>query len=434
MILLFPLLLVAVAAWFFMIQARRRHGKPQYLDLGLAFLLVVTVYGTLPGLGLALASLGIGEITDSRVSDNLSFDLVLDVELMFLCFAIGLAAAYLLTRKFPTAQKQAEKPKRRQVIALVFLAAGLNLGLLLARSTIGAQQSTDYIETYLELRDLPLAVQQVFNLASQVAFSSVVAAVVFFVAWRPSKHLLVASVLVFFVGLTIFGGGSRTLAFLSLFAYFVAASVFVPKFSMRRLMPLGALAIFLFLLAGSMRGGNETGALGMLQENEFMSVFINALDLHERVLDGQIADPGFSLYLTDLMRLLPTQFIGAKVDPAVWYVETFYPGYYAAGGGLAFGVIAESVLGYGVVEAFSRGALLGLILALSANWLRPESKNPLKVFVYVWLVVMSYHAFRDTTLSLAIRALFQVAPVLLLLLAISPKSPAPHFQRASRLV
>jgi oligosaccharide repeat unit polymerase len=432
MILLFPFLLVAITLWFFLVQTRRRQGKAQYLDLGLAFLVIVTVYGTLPGVGLALAHFDIGEIRDVRVAEALDFDLVQDIQIMFLCFAVGLSTVYLWKRKYPIAEKQTETATARQVLALICIAVLLNAGLPLAKYSIGAQASADYIGTYLELREFPLFIQQIFNLASQVAFSSLVASVVFFVAWKPSKHLHVAAVLIIYVGFATLAGGSRTFAFLSLFAYLIAASVFVPRFSMSRLVPLGALALFLFLLAGNIRGEVESGVLGMLQDSEFMSIFINALDLHARVLDGEVKNLGLSFYLTDLLRLVPSQLIGAKIEPAVWYVETFYPNYHAAGGGLAFGVLAESVVGFGAVEAFARGSLLGLIFALCANALRPESRNPVRVFVYVWLTVVSYQAFRDTTLSMLVRALFQLGPVLLVLLVVSPKPGSLFVSRARR--
>lgn len=41
--------------------------------------------------------------------------------------------------------------------------------------------------------------------------------------------------------------------------------------------------------------------------------------------------------------------------------------------------------------------------------------TPMRVFVYVWFVVMSYQAIRDTTFSVFPRFVFQVLPVIVLL-------------------
>ena len=433
MILLFPFLLLAVAAWFFLSQVKERRGRSQYLDLGLAFVLIITAYGALPGAGLALAYLGVGDLNDVRVSQELDFELVQDVQVMFVLLAMGFASVYSWSRRFPRALagSRTGRVTLKQVSTLVWVAAALNIGLPLAKFFAGVEGSADYIGTYLELRTYPLIVQQLFSLTSQVAFSSLVAAIVFVVAWRPSMHLRVAAVLIVYVGFATAAGGSRANAFLSLFAYLVAASVYVPTFSMKRIAPLGALALFLFLLAGSLRGANEAGVLGMLQDGEFISVFINAVDLKARLLDGYVTDFGPSFYLTDLVRLVPAQLLdGAKIDPAVWYVETFYPDFHAAGGGLAFGVLAESVVGFGAIEALVRGALLGLLFAVCANRLRPESGNVVRVFVYVWLVVVSYQAFRDTTFSLIVRGLYQIVPVLLILMLVSQRSSPGFLSRA----
>ena len=68
MIYFFPLLLLIIGFAFWVLQAHRRRGKPNYLDIGWAFLLIVLIYGCVPGIGFLLAYLGVGEIRDSRVS------------------------------------------------------------------------------------------------------------------------------------------------------------------------------------------------------------------------------------------------------------------------------------------------------------------------------------------------------------------------------
>jgi len=99
-------------------------------------------------------------------------------------------------------------------------------------------------------------------------------------------------------------------------------------------------------------------------------------------------------------------------DPSVWYVATYYPEFHDAGGGLAFGAIAEAVIGFGVAEAFVKGGLLGVAYAFIANRCTSGPLTPVKVFVYVWCVVMSYQAIRDTTFSVFPRFVFQVLPVI----------------------
>lgn len=79
---------------------------------------------------------------------------------------------------------------------------------------------------------------------------------------------------------------------------------------------------------------------------------------------------------------------------------------------MAYGAIAESIMGFGVVDAFVRGVLLGVAYAFVTNRCMTGFITPLKVFVYVWFVVMCYQAIRDTTFSVFPRFIFQVLPVI----------------------
>ena len=122
------------------------------------------------------------------------------------------------------------------------------------------------------------------------------------------------------------------------------------------------------------------------------------------------------LYLVDLLRLIPRQVVGdLKLDPATFYTATFYPEFSEAGGGLAFGAVAESTIGFGPVEALVRGAFIGGLYA----WVRQACLGPnrtvARAFIYTWFVVLSYQSIRDTTFSVFPRFVFQMLPLLIAL-------------------
>jgi hypothetical protein len=108
-------------------------------------------------------------------------------------------------------------------------------------------------------------------------------------------------------------------------------------------------------------------------------------------------------FLGDILAVLPQQLAPyTKFDPATWYVNRFFPEYAAAGGGLAFGVIPESLLTGGIVSAAIRGAFLGLLFA-GIHRLYVHNPRRLWVFVfYVWITTLSYQAFRASTLYLLV--------------------------------
>ena len=176
-------------------------------------------------------------------------------------------------------------------------------------------------------------------------------------------------------------------------------------------------ALVLFMVAGLLRDKNpDANWLDLFLTGEFTALFINAVDLKTRFASGWWDDLRFSFYLIDIVRLIPSQLLGgAKLDPAKWYAETFYPAYYDAGGGFAFGLLSESIAGTGVFDSAVRGILLGLIFAACANRLLGHSLSVRKTFVYVWMVVLCYQSYRDTTFSLAVRGLYQLVPMLLLM-------------------
>lgn len=443
MIYLFPVLLLLICLGFWAAQARIRRGRRFFVDLGWVFMALLLIYGIVPGLGFLLAHLGIGKILDPRLSTGLDLAVVEEVQLIFLCFTASFAIAYSCARRFgpkgegpdpwcfawqrtaqngvPDTKAYATQCHRAQALRelpwLIPLAIGLMIALSAVRWLFGADVSDNYVSSYTVFREMPLIVQQLIGVATQTLFSLLVAVIVFAVAAWPTKHFLVAIAIGCWLIYVSLAGGSRSTAFLCFFAYIVAATIYVRHFSIGKVVALGGVALVLFLLAGLLRDQllGESYFL-LLQHSEFTSVFINAIDLKQRLGHGFVTENRLSFYLVDLLRLVPSQLLGSlKVDPATWYVQTFYPERYNLGGGLAFGSIAESAIGFGAPEALIRGALLGLIFAWLANRLTEGPRSVVHTFIYVWLIVLSYQSIRDTTFSLGGRALFHLLPLVVLL-------------------
>lgn len=429
MIYAFPILLLLVGIGFWRFQAHRRPRFSTFIDLGSAFLAIILLYGIVPGVGFLLAHLGIGDILDTRLPSGFDLAIVETVQSMYLFFAAAFALAYATFRRFRRVRHEHSVEARSTIHWLAPLTLVLLISVVLVSKLIGADGEGNYVSSYLSLRSSPIIVQQVFNVATQLLFASLVAATVLAVAAWPARHLRVAALIGCYLVYAVFSGGSRTTAFLCFFAYVVAASIYVQKLAFVSVAAMAASALGLFMFAGLFRDQVSDSFLGLLQSGEFTSLFINAVDLKERLDDGFSVDNPLAFYVVDLARLVPAQLLGGeKLDPAVWYAETFFRQYYELGGGLAFGVIAESVVGFGEVEAAMRGALLGILFAWSANCLIEGAATPAKVFSYVWLTVVSYLSIRDTTFSFLSRAIYQLSPILFFLWIFSPS------QRNSRRV
>lgn len=408
------------------VRAHSRVGRMIPLDIGVFFAWVVFAYGALPLIGITLAGWNIGELHDSRLGSNvLDEAAVARVGLMYLLFLAGFALCYgfLQARSAATpTPEDIERPSRRDLWIAVVLLVAVNGTILLSRATLGIRHGEDYLATYLEFAGQPLIVQQLAGILSASELSVAILVIVVMMARNPRWHIWLATLVVSQVAVAIAGGGSRSNAFSLALAYVVARSLYDRRMRFSFVVAAGGAGLALFLVAGLLRqitlSSDEVSGLYLLQGGEFLSIFYNALDLSERLPDFDSFALRMGLYAVDILRVIPRQIVGdLKLDPAAFYVSTFYPEFGEAGGGLAFGAIAESTIGFGPLEALVRGTLVGCAYALIRNFCLRGRLSVLDAFVYTWFVVLSYQAIRDTTFSVFPRFLFQVAPLLLVLWA-----------------
>ncbi len=126
------------------------------------------------------------------------------------------------------------------------------------------------------------------------------------------------------------------------------------------------------------------------------------------------------IYFGDLLALVPQQVLGVeKFSVATWYVTTYYPEFADAGGGLAFGAIAESLAGAGVIDLVWRAALVGFIFGVVHRHVTLRPVSTWRIAVYVWLVCFSYQAFRASTLALLPVVFFRILPAIGLIVVIA---------------
>lgn len=419
MIYIYPILILIAALNFLATGLSLRKGENSTLDLGVVFVAILLIYGFVPGVGFLLAYLGVGQIMDQRLPDGFDVGDFEYIQWMHLLLVCGFIIGYFLKSRPVTLsfKSRFNDDARNLVKPLIgwFLVVSFIPPLLV--SVWGGDNGVDYISSYTVLRSAPILVQQMYSVLIQLQFSALVALVVILIAANPARHMWVASALGLNMVLAVISGGSRTLAFLAFFSYIAASSVLVQNFSWKKIFLFAIPALLLFMLGGMFRDkSDEAGLLYVFQTGEFTVLFVNAIDLKARFESGWGEEVRFAFYFVDLLRLIPSQFLdGVKLDPAQWYAETFYPEYFDAGGGFAFGVLSECSAGFGAPEAFVRGLLLGLIFRFCRNKLMSSNTSVSSVFVYVWMIVLCYQSYRDTSFSLVVRAVYQLLPVLFII-------------------
>jgi hypothetical protein len=411
-----PLLMVAL------MRARRVAGTSP-MELGTVFSVIVAAYGLMPLAGFILSGYSFDLNRDARLAEvSASVEDVTAVAILYAAFLFGFCWLYGMLR-----------PRRRGFLpgdvvvsdwrlpfTLVVVAAFVAVLPIVMKWTLGVETAQDYLGTYLELEGQPLWVRQLFGIVLASGTALITAAVTSVFAY--SRRLIPLAVVTVAIGaaLTIAGGGSRMPAMAALLSMIVAYSLVV------RSVPMGEAALYGLMLLGVFAAGQYLrdfltddsidSFAGALVNGEFASVFINALDMLQQrdwlAANGMLPN----LYTVDLGRLIPQQLLPfEKLDSSQWYVTTLYPEFAQAGGGLAFGAVAESAAGLGALEALVRGGLLGSLFALGHALLTaPARRSLLSLSAYVWLVVFSYHSFRDTTFSLVARFAFNAVPALAL--------------------
>lgn len=421
---------LAAAIVFILLWRVQFRGGLSYADPGIFFILVICLYTAIPLLMFEYYDYTFGRFTDPRL-----YHIVLDATLIadvWLCANLAMAgfgAAYLAFRK--PRMPSLDYVPRGAVGALwigLALSIGVNIIAFLGRGGGGGGDAS-YADEYLFFRTMPVYVIQLVNILL-VTFQ--VAAFGLFAYYLRQKKFLIATgllaaCLAFFIVVT----DARTMLVLLAGGFFILRDHLDKRLSPVVLGSAAIAGLLLFLFLGFIREGGMaiTDAAG---RNEFVAIFVTALDIQQLYITGSTLDMNYNLLLGDVFRLVPQQLLTfEKIDPATWYVANFYPHFAESGGGLAFGMVSEAVLSGGGFSALLRGAALGTLISIAINYLT-RLGSIWRLIIYTWLFINLYQCFRDTTFTLVGRFAFQFLPGIILvfviaqLLALRVAGPSPR--------
>ena len=211
---------------------------------------------------------------------------------------------------------------------------------------------------------------------------------------------------------------SRTELVLLILTSAMMYQLVVRPLPLRLVLTIAGVGLFGFTVFGILRNGLFPGGGVRSNPFEYVSEFEilmgNAIDLAQKQAVGSLGVLPDGFLLSDLTGLVPQQLAPFhKVDPADWYVSTFYPIFAAQGGGLAFGTIAEAVLSGGWLSAAARGAALGFCFAKVHRFYVRHASSYWVLAAYVWLASLSYQSFRNRTFILLLLFLYRFLPVMI---------------------
>lgn len=338
---------------------------------------------------------------------------------LLVLYLASLAVAYLVMR--PRRQRAPDAPRatvKGRTLAAVVLLFGLGTAVALVL-TPDTTAGTGYAGTYLAVQSLPLGVRQLLRLVVGVRQLLGLGLLLWaFGNWRRRRRWVVLAALVLGAA-TILHAGERTT-----FGMLLVSCLALYH---RNVRPVGPWAFAALLLTGmlgftalgvyrELRGAETPGTFSMsATAGEFDVVFANAVDLLNRREQGGFVPAPASVLLADLTAPIPSQLLPfPKQDPADWYLTTYYPALKDAGGGLAFGVVAGAILGFGAPELVLLGLLMGTLFALIDRWAARRRDRLWPTIVQLWTLIFAYQTVRATSLA-PFSALVQQIPVAILL-------------------
>ncbi|HJQ10156.1 MAG TPA: O-antigen polymerase [Gemmatimonadaceae bacterium] len=378
-------------------------GETPIVEVGAWYAVAGTIYLLLP-LSVFLA-LGMVFVP---TSDGRLFSLQPDpgevarIAWMYVIHIGAFGLAYVSVRGRP------KNESREQVVSRRTMVTGLVLFVVLSTGLYGINmllpRPENYADSYAVVMALPLGVRQALKFVFGVNFVITILLLVgAFSDYRRWRRVILMWLAFQFLMTILFG--IRAGLVLSFCACIILYHLKVRRIRMLAASLLALSAVVGFLVLGIVRNyrGAERRAdfTVALNGGEFEALFANAVDIDRRRQTGEIdgAPPG--AYLADFVAPIPSQILPfEKVNLATWYVGRFYPSAREQGGGFAFGVIAQSALGYGWLELVTRGIVLGWVLAKTHRlFSRRRGELWITVF-YVWLIVNGYQSFRDTSFTL----------------------------------
>ena len=441
------IVIVGVAVFFMAVLWGGGGGEPVPLfEIGTVYCAVLMVYSLVPFLNYLSAGMRWTSLSDKRLlSYGSRPEEVGRFAWNYVVYFSSFAAAYLWARDKAASQKRIAVISDGPPLLLVALPlAALLVYFFLLNAVWGVDANPGYSEisaNQLSIERLPLlAAQASSHLRGILLILKMALLLLLFGRWESKRWRAVLCLwLTLETAYTIINMGARFEATLLLMSALLFYHRLVKPIRLSQALAVGLFFVGGFQLVGMARSRFTESERSFLpltfqslasESSEFQSIFATAYDLDQMKKAGRLGEIPAQVYASDLLGPVPRQLLPVrKIEPSQWYLDVRG---LKGDTGYVFGVVAQSVIGFGLVELALRGALVGLVFARAQRWYTRRSARFLPTLFYVWLCVWSYYTFRASTFYLLSPIIYRVLPVAALIYfgARLPGRPRPSAEHA----
>lgn len=431
--LFWPLIVGLGIGALFVAVLRLRDGGLDHFELGLIYMISLLLYLIYPLVGFTWNDASFTTSNDLRLyiaqptTEELGY-----IAWLYITHLASFAAVYLLVRG-------TLKSTRRVVVpaddGLLYAAISMYLAIVVFQAVVDVAfdlRASDYQETYLLTRRLPLLLAQIYSHLGGAKFVVELVALAMLFRRFDQYKVLIFIWLAMITLLTLASLGQRTQMVLSLLAAAMTYHYLVKPISLKMVAIGGTALLTVFTIHGILRGmvfeyDLDPDANLFTYNSEFEALFANAYDLNSRRLRDELPDLPLAFFVDDFLAVVPQQISPfQRINPSFWYVETFYPEFADLGGGLAFGTIAEGIVGWGWLSLVLRGAVQGALFAAIYRAFVARQRSFWTFVLYVWITAQAYQCFRGSTFYLVPFFFYRFVPVYIALRIVNVASgPRP---------
>ena len=172
--------------------------------------------------------------------------------------------------------------------------------------------------------------------------------------------------------------------------FIISYSMFVKEISIKKIFLLFLLTLYTFIAWSLAREGQPINVISNL--GEFDHIYANSIDL--------IRSENFNLMLStklyDFYSFIPSVFLPFEKNTLIkWYAENYHAEGHRLGHGFGFGIIAESITGFGTFETFFKTFILTIFFNYFYTKYFFSRKKYLEIF-YIILFIFSPLSIRVT--------------------------------------